>query len=120
MMPYFDANETRQPTPAQVLLLFYIMSFNETFLTFKTDTKLVMTYPEATDHQQEYSPELLQRIPVRIILNHIESYNAGEAYKGIYPDFISMTANMYPELFDVTALLLKEGNEPDAYQDVQP
>ncbi|ORY95852.1 integrator complex subunit 2 [Syncephalastrum racemosum] len=119
ILPYFDESDTRQPTPTQVLLLFYIMSFNETFLTFKTDTKLVMTYPEATDRQQEYSPQLLQRIPVRIILNHIESYHAGEAYSGIYPDFISMTANMYPELFDVTCLLLKEGNEPDAYQELQ-
>ncbi|KAL1932240.1 hypothetical protein VTP01DRAFT_9296 [Rhizomucor pusillus] len=95
-------------TPVQVLLLLYILMYNEAVIAYKSDPKLM-----ALDHgeQHEYSPAFVRRIPLRSVLNHVEQYKNGQAYRGIYPEFIAMTANLYPELFDVTSLLLQEGKD---------
>ena len=53
----------------------------------------------------------MDRLPIRLILNHIQSFKDGVAYKGIYRDFVALAANLYPELFDVTSLLLQEGKQ---------
>lgn len=58
-----------------------------------------------------YSVDLLDRIPIRFILNHVESYLNGNAYKSIYSDLLALSANLYPELFDIQSFLIQEGKD---------
>lgn len=58
-----------------------------------------------------YSVDLLDRIPIRFILNHVESYQNGNAYKSIYSDLLALSANLYPELFDIQSFLIQEGKD---------
>jgi hypothetical protein len=67
----------------------------------------------------EYSTELLDQIPVKYILNHIETYQDGKAYKTIFSDILALSANLYPELFDVTSFLMQEGKEVDMMWDTE-
>ncbi|KAI9494160.1 hypothetical protein BDB00DRAFT_336399 [Zychaea mexicana] len=106
LLPYFE--NTSEITTPQVLLTLYILKFHDTIISFKTDQKLIVT---AHFEQQEYSASFVGRIPIRLVLNHIEHYKGGSAYRGIYRDFIASAANLYPELFDVTSLLLQEGKQ---------
>lgn len=61
------------------------------------------------------------RIPIRFILNYVETYQSGNAYKNIYPDLLALSANLYPELFDITSFLIQEGkeSESEALWDIQ-
>lgn len=52
------------------------------------------------------------------MLNHIERYRNGTAYRGIFREFVALTANVYPELFDVKSLLLCEGKDMAAQNDL--
>ncbi|KAI8377917.1 integrator complex subunit 2 [Radiomyces spectabilis] len=47
------------------------------------------------------------------MLNHVESYQQGKAYRNVYPDLLSLAANLYPEMFNITSFLLQEGKESD-------
>lgn len=55
--------------------------------------------------------DLFDRIPIRFILNHVESYQHGNAYKSIYSDLLALSANLYPELFDIQSFLIQEGRD---------
>lgn len=57
----------------------------------------------------EYSEELLEYIPVRYILNHVDSFEGGNAYRSIYSDLLALSANLFPELFDIQSFLMQEG-----------
>ncbi|KAI8138411.1 hypothetical protein BJV82DRAFT_297080 [Fennellomyces sp. T-0311] len=103
LLPYFE--NTNEITIAQVLIAMYILTFHDAIIAFKTDQKLVLT---SHQEQQEYSASFVDRIPIRIILKHIEQERG---YRGIYKNFIALAANLYPELFDVTSLLLQEGKQ---------
>jgi hypothetical protein len=50
-------------------------------------------------------------VPIRYILNHVESE---PAYKNIYPDLLALSANLYPELFDITSFLIQEGKSSES------
>jgi hypothetical protein len=62
----------------------------------------------------EYSSQLLERIPIRYILNQVESFQGGNAYKSIYSDLLALSANLFPELFDIQSFLIKEGKESES------
>lgn len=59
------------------------------------------------------------RISIRFILNYVEANK--NTYKSIYPDLLALSANLYPELFDITSFLLQEGkeSESEALWDIQ-
>lgn len=44
-------------------------------------------------------------------MNHVESYQRGNAYKSIYSDLLALSANLYPELFDIQSFLIQEGKD---------
>ncbi|KAG1286343.1 hypothetical protein G6F66_010205 [Rhizopus arrhizus] len=69
--------------------------------------------------QTEYSAELLDQIPIKYILNHVETYQEGEAYKAIYSDMLAVSANLFPELFEVSSFLIQEGKEMDMLWDTE-
>ncbi|RUS20124.1 hypothetical protein BC937DRAFT_86312 [Endogone sp. FLAS-F59071] len=57
----------------------------------------------------EYNASLIERIPVRRILTHAETYGGGAPYGAVYPDLLGLCASHCPELFDVTSFLVEEG-----------
>ncbi|KAJ2955332.1 hypothetical protein NQZ79_g8655 [Umbelopsis isabellina] len=81
-------------TPCQVLLLFYILYYNESIPS------------ELLSEHQAYSTALLQEIPIKHILSHVET---AQGYRDIYPDLLSCVANQFPYLFDVRAALVETG-----------
>lgn len=54
-------------------------------------------------------------------MNHVESYQSGNAYKLIYSDLLALSANLYPELFDIQSFLIQEGKDStvDALWDIK-
>ena len=54
-------------------------------------------------------------------MNHVESYQSGNAYKSIYSDLLALSANLYPELFDIQSFLIQEGKDStvDALWDIK-
>jgi hypothetical protein len=51
----------------------------------------------------------------------VESLDGGIAYKSIYSDLLALSANLFPELFDIQSFLIKEGkeSESDALWDIR-
>jgi Integrator complex subunit 2 len=54
-----------------------------------------------------YSAALLERVPVKHILDHAE---LSPGFSDIYPDLLCCVANQFPELFDVNAALIAAGS----------
>ncbi|CAO0792117.1 unnamed protein product [Mucor circinelloides] len=94
---------------SQILMLLYILTFNDYIIAFRTEPKLMSM--NNVKEQKAYSVDLLDRIPIRFILNHVESYQSGNAYKSIYSDLLALSANLYPELFDIQSFLIQEGKD---------
>lgn len=67
----------------------------------------------------EYSTQLLDQIPIKYILNHVETFQKGEAYKAIYSDMLAVSANLFPELFEVSSFLIQEGKDMDMLWDME-
>ncbi|CAO3686696.1 unnamed protein product [Umbelopsis vinacea] len=82
-------------TPCQVLLLFYVLYYNESIPS------------ESSIDHAAYSTTLLEQVPIKHILAHAE---LSPDYREIYPDLLCCVANQYPELFDVRASLIDVGN----------
>lgn len=110
---------------SQILMLLYILTFNDYIIAFRTEPKL-MSMNNVKEQKgirlnqsaapkltliAAYSVDLLDRIPIRFILNHVESYQSGNAYKSIYSDLLALSANLYPELFDIQSFLIQEGKD---------
>lgn len=110
---------------SQILMLLYILTFNDYIIAFRTEPKL-MSMNNVKEQKGirlnqsaapkltlivAYSVDLLDRIPIRFILNHVESYQSGNAYKSIYSDLLALSANLYPELFDIQSFLIQEGKD---------
>lgn len=106
-------------------MLLYILTFNDYIIAFRTEPKL-MSMNNVKEQKGirlnqsaapkltlivAYSVDLLDRIPIRFILNHVESYQSGNAYKSIYSDLLALSANLYPELFDIQSFLIQEGKD---------
>ncbi|KAI7898222.1 integrator complex subunit 2 [Cokeromyces recurvatus] len=93
----------------QILLALYVLTFNDYIIAFQTEPKFINQ--SNVKEQTEYSTDLLDHIPIRSILNHVEAFQGGQAYKSIYSDLLALSANLFPELFDIQAFLIKEGKE---------
>ncbi|KAI8092453.1 integrator complex subunit 2 [Gilbertella persicaria] len=108
IQPYFDDCTTISPT--QILVLLYILTFNDYIIAFRTEPKLVALSSNNSIVQEEYSNELLDRIPIRYILDYVE-LQARQPYKAIYSDLLALAANLFPEFFDVQSFLIQEGKD---------
>lgn len=109
-------------------MLLYILTFNDYIIAFRTEPKLMSmnnvkeqkgTWTDQSNVPKltsiaAYSVDLFDRIPIRFILNHVESYQSGNAYKSIYSDLLALSANLYPELFDIQSFLIQEGRDTTA------
>eukprot|EP00053_Salpingoeca_punica_P013014 m.117110 g.117110 ORF g.117110 m.117110 type:complete len:683 (-) comp16088_c0_seq1:419-2467(-) len=88
----------------QALVLFYVLSFNT--LLKKRFLSPVTLLPESFTYPQAYSQQLLDSIPVKEILLHMDTHRA--LYGHFYPLLYSLIASEFPELFWVGTLLLEE------------
>lgn len=57
---------------------------------------------------------MLESIPVRYILNYVESFEEENTYRSIYSDLLALSANILPELFDIQSFLMQEGQDSEA------
>lgn len=108
-------------TPCQVLLLFYILYYNESITSellnehqgklaaFESNSTIcdpLAAWTHLIALSLAYSTSLLQEIPIKHILSHVET---AKGYRDIYPDLLSCVANQFPYLFDVRAALVETG-----------
>lgn len=69
-----------------------------------------MAPPQQQHGQTAYTLlDITNKIPLRAMLNYVETTQASKAYSALYPDLINLTANLYPELLDVVSFLLYDG-----------
>ncbi|CAO3625299.1 unnamed protein product [Cunninghamella blakesleeana] len=118
IQPYL--NDIYLLTPTHILLTLYMLQFNDAIIAFRTDPKYVALLSNImTPGQQHHVPysllDVVQTIPLQAMLNHIEAQNNSNKksapYQSIYPDMISLTANLFPELLDAVSFLLTTEKE---------
>ncbi|KAK9762218.1 hypothetical protein K7432_012268 [Basidiobolus ranarum] len=83
----------------QVLLLLYILSYNQNVIRFKKETGQI---------SEQYSDKLVDSIHVMRMLSYTANLQGGLAYKHLYPDLLALTSFHFPYLFNVTSLLTGE------------
>ncbi|KAI9265837.1 integrator complex subunit 2 [Helicostylum pulchrum] len=98
----------------QILMLLYVLTFNDYIIAVRTEPKLMALASSSTTALEQTEYLVDNRIPIRYILNYVETYQGGSAYKSIYADLLALSANLYPELFDITNFLLREGKESES------
>lgn len=130
----FFANPCQDLTPAKVLLTLYMLLNNEVCLEnlgldsssrnrgnffslsvpslhaclFTLRTKLTKTLFYLL---LEYDATLLQYIQIRKVLLFVQEFQGGVAFKAVQPMFLKLINSQFPELFDVSTLLLEEENK---------
>ncbi|KAI8096694.1 integrator complex subunit 2 [Halteromyces radiatus] len=111
--PHLD--QVHLMTPKHILLTLYMLQFNDAIISFRTDPKLIsLLGASGVDiTNQQHMPytllDVVHTIPLRAMLNHVETTKGSKVYHSIYPDLANLTANLYPELLDVVSFLLYDG-----------
>lgn len=59
----------------------------------------------------EYDATLLQYVQIRKVLLFVQEFQGGVAFKAVQPMFLKLVNSQFPELFDVSTLLLEEENK---------
>ncbi|KAF9925333.1 Integrator complex subunit 2 [Linnemannia zychae] len=98
----FFANPCQDLTPAKVLLTLYMLLNNEVCLE-----NLGL---DSSNRNREYDATLLQYIQIRKVLLFVQEFQGGVAFKAVQPMFLKLVNSQFPELFDVSTLLLEEEN----------
>lgn len=57
----------------------------------------------------EYPDSIFQHIQIRKILLYVQNHQGGTAFESFQPMFLKLVNAQFPELFDVTTLLMEEG-----------
>ncbi|KAG0246812.1 Integrator complex subunit 2 [Mortierella sp. GBA43] len=96
---FSDPNE--DPTPAKVLLVLYMLMNNDVCVANLGSYNMERT--------QEYDTTLLEYVQIRKVLSYVVSFEGGSAFQAVQPMFLKLVYAQFPELFDVTTLLLEEG-----------
>ncbi|KAG9295808.1 hypothetical protein G9A89_009037 [Geosiphon pyriformis] len=94
--------EMLEVTPAHVLMLMYVLYYNNRV------EQLAATGFEISTDRQAYSAELMENIAIRRILSFAEMCGEGKAYREIYPELLILVATNYPEVFDIASFLEDE------------
>jgi len=67
----------------------------------------------------EYDATLLQYVQIRKVLLFVQEFQGGVAFKAVQPMFLKLINSQFPELFDVSTLLLEEENRFSSSAGVQ-
>ncbi|KAF9162834.1 Integrator complex subunit 2 [Actinomortierella ambigua] len=93
-------------TPAKAILALYMLMNNEVYLqNLATDNY---------DKNAEYAGRFLESIHIRKIMLYVMQHEDGIAFKEIQPMFMKLATAQFPEMFDITTLLLEEEAEAAA------
>ncbi|KAG0241849.1 Integrator complex subunit 2 [Actinomortierella wolfii] len=95
-------------TPAKAILALYMLMNNEVYLqNLATDNY---------DKNAEYPGRFLESIHIRKVMLYVMQHEDGMAFKEIQPMFMKLATAQFPEMFDITTLLLEEEAEAAAPQ----
>ncbi|CAO3587733.1 unnamed protein product [Absidia cylindrospora] len=91
-----------------------MLQFNDAIIAFRTNPKLISLVDNgAAAQQKQQTPysllDVTHSVPLRAMLNYVETAQGAKAYHAVYPDLANFTANLYPELLDVISFLLYDG-----------
>ncbi|KAG0331516.1 Integrator complex subunit 2 [Podila humilis] len=88
------ADPAEDVTPPKVLLALYMLLNNEAC---------------NNTHHGEFPDSIFQHIQIRKILLYVQNHKGGMAFESFQPMFLKLVNAQFPELFDVTTLLMEEG-----------
>ncbi|KAG0327722.1 Integrator complex subunit 2 [Dissophora globulifera] len=81
-------------TPPKVLLVLYMLMNNDA---------------STANLGSKYDAGLLEHIQIRKVILYVQNHDGGTAFQAVQPMFLKLVNSQFPELFDVTTLLLEEG-----------
>ncbi|KFH67351.1 hypothetical protein MVEG_06085 [Podila verticillata NRRL 6337] len=101
ILAYFE-DPAEDVTPPKVLLALYMLLNNEVCHSHlgNIDTRA---------RGVEYPDSIFQHIQIRKILLYVQNHQGGTAFESFQPMFLKLVNAQFPELFDVTTLLMEEG-----------
>ncbi|KAF9200366.1 Integrator complex subunit 2 [Haplosporangium sp. Z 27] len=94
------SNPSEDPTPSKVLLVLYMLMNN--------DVCVVNLGSSNMERVREYDATLLEYVQVRKVALYVQNFQDGVAFRAVQPMFLKLVNSQFPELFDVTTLLLEE------------
>ena len=104
-------NDSAQSESSKVLLLYYLLHYNKQLVEIKMQEATKNMRPSQTSVNQilsdlEYSEELLDSLPIQLILSHL--HNNPTHYENIYPPLLSLVVSQLPRFFLSENLLVQE------------
>ncbi|KAF9361551.1 Integrator complex subunit 2 [Mortierella sp. NVP85] len=97
----FFSDPSEDLTPAKVLLVLYMLMYNDVCIASLGSYNMERT--------QEYDATLLEYVQIRKVFVYVVNFEGGLAFQAVQPMFLKLVYAQFPELFDVTTLLLEEG-----------
>ncbi|KAF9349520.1 Integrator complex subunit 2 [Mortierella sp. AD094] len=94
------SNPSEDPTPAKVLLVLYMLMNNDVCVANLGSSNM--------ERVREYNATLLEYVQVRKVALYVQNFQDGVAFRAVQPMFLKLVNAQFPELFDVTTLLLEE------------
>ncbi|KAI7821159.1 integrator complex subunit 2-domain-containing protein [Gamsiella multidivaricata] len=114
----FFSNPCEDLTPAKVLLVLYMLMNNDICLSnfgnnnSNTEENRVPTI--------EYDATLLEYVQIRKVILYVQNFQGGMAFQAVQPMFLKLVNAQFPELFDVTTLLMEEGLATTSWTKTSP
>ncbi|KND02752.1 uncharacterized protein SPPG_01835 [Spizellomyces punctatus DAOM BR117] len=100
--------ENRKTISARhVLALYYVLLYND--MVEERRSGLQKQGGDPIYELEEYTDNLLDRIPTKQILSHVEDPSNQPTYHTLYPRFWALMCAQYPEVLDVGGFLCEEG-----------
>ncbi|TPX69432.1 hypothetical protein SpCBS45565_g02455 [Spizellomyces sp. 'palustris'] len=90
-----------------VLALYYVLLYND--MVGERRSGLKKQGGDPIYELEEYTDNLLDRIPTKQILSHVEDPLNQPTYHNLYPRFWALMCAQYPEVLDVGGFLCEEG-----------
>ncbi|KAF9103970.1 Integrator complex subunit 2 [Mortierella sp. AM989] len=94
------SNPSEDPTPAKVLLVLYMLMNNDVCISNLGSSNM--------ERAREYDATLLEYVQVRKVALYVQNFQDGVAFRAVQPMYLKLVNAQFPELFDVTTLLLEE------------
>ncbi|KAJ3225957.1 Integrator complex subunit 2 [Chytriomyces hyalinus] len=94
-------------TPMRVVLLFQVLHFNERYFAKKTaptGPDFIAVNPNCI----EYTPALMDQLPINQVLGFIERPENREAFQPFYSSLMSLVVSQFPQIVTATAFLNAE------------
>ncbi|KAF8939084.1 Integrator complex subunit 2 [Dissophora ornata] len=97
----FFSDPCEDPTPSKVLLVLYMLMSNDVSISNLGNSN--------RKQNPEYDATLFEYLQIRKVFLFVQNFQGGLAFQAVQPMFLKLVNAQFPELFDVTTLLLEEG-----------